>query len=92
MYEYLAAARPVIATRLPGLVKEFGEGNGVVYVNGPDEVLSKASELARQGELQKLGERGRAFVSGNDWARITETFESYLLGLADKKGSRQRQP
>jgi glycosyltransferase involved in cell wall biosynthesis len=90
MYEYMAAARPVIATRLPGLVKEFGEGSGVVYVNGPDEVLSKASELARQGELQKLGERGRAFVSENDWARITETFESYLLGLTDKEDRRLR--
>jgi glycosyltransferase involved in cell wall biosynthesis len=90
MYEYLAAAKPVIATRLPGLVKEFGEGNGVVYVNGPDEVLSKASELARHGELQELGERGRAFVSKNDWAKITETFESYLLGLINKQGSRLR--
>ena len=90
MYEYLAAAKPVIATRLPGLVKEFGDGNGVVYVNGPGEVLSKASELAHQGKLREMGERGRAFVSSNDWSKITDTFESYLTDLAGRSGSRDK--
>ena len=32
MYEYMAMKKPVIATRLPGVMKEFGEDNGVVYV------------------------------------------------------------
>ena len=88
MYEYLAAGRPVIATRLPGLAEEFGEANGVVYVNGPLEVLPKASELARQGNLRKLGELGRALVSENDWAKITDTFESYLKDIVGRKGNR----
>src|SRR2546427_12017494 len=74
MYEYLAAGKPVIATRLPGLVEEFGEGNGIMYVNGPIEALAKASELARQGNLRTLGELGRALVSENDWTKITDTF------------------
>ena len=90
MYEYLAAAKPVIATRLPGLVKEFGDDHGVVYVNGPGEVLSKASQLAHEGKLRELGERGRAFVSENDWSKITDTFESYLMGLAGRSGSRDK--
>jgi len=88
MYEYLAAGKPVIATRLPGLVEEFGEGNGIVYVKGPVEVLSKASELARQGELRKLGRSGRDLVSQNDWAKVTDTFESYLKAIVGRKGSR----
>ncbi len=88
MYEYLAAGKPVIATRLPGLVEEFGEGNGVVYVNGPAEVLPKASELARQGNLRKLGEFGRAFVSENDWTKIADTFESYLEEIVGRKRNR----
>ncbi len=81
MYEYLAAGKPVIATRLPGLVKEFGEGHGVVYVDSPSQVVPKARELARQGMLRQLGEQGRAFVSGNDWKTITDRFESYLVDL-----------
>ena len=88
MYEYLAAGKPVIATRLPGLVEEFGEGNGIVYVKGPVEVLSKASELARGGELRKLGRSGRDLVSQNDWAKVTDTFESYLKAIVGRKGSR----
>src|SRR2546422_1469592 len=84
MYEYLAAGKAVIATRLPGLVKEFGEGNGVVYVDGPPQVVPKAAELARAGELGQIGQRGRAFVSKNDWEKITNTFEGYLRGLVDR--------
>jgi len=91
MYEYLAAGRPVIATRLPGLAEEFGEANGVVYVNGPLEVLPKASELARQGNLRKLGELGRAFASENDWTKITDTFESYLKDIVGRKGNRDEE-
>src|SRR5207247_8734829 len=36
MYEYLAASKPVIATRLSGVFREFGEGHGVLSVDGPD--------------------------------------------------------
>lgn len=83
MYEYLAAGKPVIATRLPGLVKEFGEGHGVVYVDSPEGVVSKAVDLAREGSLESIGRAGRDFVSGNDWNSITDTFERYLKDLAD---------
>lgn len=83
MYEYLASGKPVIATRLPGLVREFGEGNGVLYVDRPEQVIPKAVELARQGAMPQLGARGRAFVSGNEWQKITDTFESYLKGLIE---------
>jgi glycosyltransferase involved in cell wall biosynthesis len=81
MYEYLAGGKPVIATRLPGVVKEFGEGNGVVYVDDPKWVVSKAIDLAREGSLSRLGERGRTFVSGNGWGAITDSFESLLASL-----------
>lgn len=87
MYEYLAAGKPVIATRLPGLVKEFGEGHGVVYVDRPEEVIRKAIELAREGSLSELGRSGREFVSGNDWERITQLFESYLTSLVKNRRS-----
>ena len=84
MYEYLAAAKPVLATRLPGLVREFGEGHGVVYVDGPEQVVARALELAHEGQLPELGAQARAFVSGNDWQTIADTFESYLRGLVEE--------
>ena len=84
MYEYLAAAKPVLATRLPGLVREFGEGHGVVYVEGPEQVVPRALELARNGLLPGLGAQARAFVSGNDWQTIADTFENYLKELVER--------
>lgn len=42
MYEYMACEKPVIARKLPGIVKEFGERSSVVYVNKPEDNLEKA--------------------------------------------------
>ena len=84
MYEYMAAAKPVLATRLPGLVREFGDGHGIVYVDGPEQVVPSALELAREGLLAELGAQAKAFVSGNDWLTIVDAFENYLEELAEQ--------
>jgi glycosyltransferase involved in cell wall biosynthesis len=81
LYEYLAAGKPVIATKLPGVFREFGEGHGVVYVDTPDQVVDTAARLRREGTLSQLGAQGRAFVSRNDWNSITDAFESDLSAL-----------
>jgi len=85
MYEYMAAGKPVIATRLPGLVREFGQDHGVVYVDDPRDVVKTAIHLADAGEIPHLGASARDFVSRNDWPGITDEFER-LLGDLSKKG------
>ena len=42
LYEYMTMRKPVVTTKLPGVMKEFGEGNGVVYVDKPEDALWKA--------------------------------------------------
>jgi len=84
MYEYMAAGRPVITTRLPGLVREFGDGHGVVYVDDPHQVVSTALQLADRGEINELGTTARAFVSRNDWEMIADEFERLLHRLSNK--------
>ncbi|QHN06252.1 glycosyltransferase family 4 protein [Methanothermobacter sp. THM-1] len=79
LYEYLAMAKPVIATRLPGIVMEFGEGNGIHYIERPEETLEVASGLA--GRLREEGMKGRRFVESNDWETITDRFEGVLEDL-----------
>jgi len=86
MYEYMAAAKPVLATRLPGLVREFGEGHGVVYIDGPEQVVPSALKLAGEGLLAELGAQARAFVSKNDWKTIVDVFENYLERLVERSG------
>ncbi len=90
MYEYMAMSKPVIATRLPGVVKEFGDNNGVVYVDSPDDVITKAVELAGSGEVDELGRRARRFAEQCTWDSITDRFELVLERLAREKGRAHR--
>ena len=62
MYEYMAMSKPVITTELPGIMKEFGEDNGVVYVDRPEDVVAKAIELVQNGDVERLGSKARHFV------------------------------
>jgi len=81
MYEYMAAGKPVIATKLPGLMKEFGHDNGVVYVDSPEVTVATAIELANNGQHEKWGQRSRRFIEPNDWRSITNDFESTLESI-----------
>jgi len=88
MYEYMACGKPVIATRLPGIMKEFGEGNGVIYVERPEDVLKKAVELAEDRQkLRKLGMKAARHVQRYNWETITDQFERLLNGLAKNEYS-----
>lgn len=81
MYEYMAAGKPVIATSLSGLLKEFGTDNGVVYVDSPEEAVPVAIELANNGHRERCGRQSRQFVEPNDWQSITDDFEESLESL-----------
>ncbi len=78
LYEYMAMKRPVISTRLPGVIKEFGKDNGVVYVDNPEDVIAKATQLLHNGKLEELGGRARSFAKRNSWDNITDEFERIL--------------
>jgi glycosyltransferase involved in cell wall biosynthesis len=78
MYEYLAMRKPVIATRLPGLSKEFGEDQGVIYVDKPEDVLKKAIVLIDNETLQEYGLKARRFVERYNWEDIVNEFEGIL--------------
>ncbi len=92
VYEYMAAGKPVIATRLPGIVREFGENHGVVYVDDPRDVVPTAIRLAESGAIHRLGETARAFVAQFDWQTVTDEFEATLVRLAQGSPHPQRGP
>ncbi|MDM7998646.1 MAG: glycosyltransferase [Dehalococcoidia bacterium] len=91
LYEYMAMRKPVIATKLPGIVAEFGEGNGLVYVHGPEEVIPRALEIVRNGNLQELGSRARAFVEVNTWDAVADQFERILEEAVKEKENERLQ-
>jgi glycosyltransferase involved in cell wall biosynthesis len=88
MYEYMACGKPVIATRLPGIAKEFGEGNGVIYVERPEEVLNKALEISKDKQkLKELGMKAAEYVRKYSWEAITDQFEELLEDLVNNRTS-----
>ncbi|MCX7912064.1 MAG: glycosyltransferase [Dehalococcoidales bacterium] len=89
LYEYMAMGKPVIATRLPGVLREFGTDNGIVYVSRPKEVLTRALELVRGGALEDLGAKARKFAMRNRWQNVADEFENILKEViaAGKKKS-----
>jgi glycosyltransferase involved in cell wall biosynthesis len=78
LYEYMVMQKPVISTRLRGVVREFGESNGVVYVDSPEDVIPKAIELVQSGQVEELGLKAREFAARNSWEKITDEFEEIL--------------
>jgi len=85
MYEYMAMKKPVISTRLPAIVREFGQDNGVVYVDQPEDVVAKATELVGSSRLEELGLKARSFVAKYSWDNITNEFERILDEVIKEK-------
>lgn len=85
MYEYMAMGKPVVSTRLPGIMKEFGEGNGVVYIGKPEDAVEEAIRLIQDGSLKELGVKARSFVERYSWDNITDEFEKILEEVINEK-------
>ncbi len=81
MYEYMAMEKPIITTRLPGVVKEFGNDNGVIYADGSSDVLNKTISLIRNGKVSEEGRKAKNFIKNLDWNKITNEFEQVLTEL-----------
>jgi glycosyltransferase involved in cell wall biosynthesis len=86
LYEYMAMQKAVISTRLSGVLKEFGESNGVVYVDRPEDVVPKAIEMVQSGQVKELSLRAREFAARNSWEKITDKFEGILERAIEEKG------
>jgi glycosyltransferase involved in cell wall biosynthesis len=81
----MAMKKPVISTKLPGVMREFGDGNGMVFVDRPEDVVIRATELIASGKYKELGTKARQFVERNNWVSITDEFEKTLQEVIKKK-------
>ena len=78
IYEYMAAGKPIIATNLNGITKEFGYGAGITYVEGPTLVLDTAYKLVQEKSLLRLKQETLNYVKNNDWDTIVIYYEKYM--------------
>jgi glycosyltransferase involved in cell wall biosynthesis len=81
----MAMAKPVISTKLPGVMKEFGLNNGIVYVERPEDVVNEAIKLAINNDVKDLGRRARNFVEKYEWNNIANDFEKILIDLKESR-------
>ena len=86
MYEYMAIGKPVISTKLPGIMREFGDGNGVLYADSPEMVPKTAFAITTDGSIRDHGKSARMFVQDLDWRTLTDTFEETLISIKEKYG------
>ncbi|MGD8584620.1 MAG: glycosyltransferase family 4 protein [Chloroflexota bacterium] len=80
VYEYLAVGRPVVATRLPGLITEFGDSSGILYADDPVSALDEAVGLSNRSEERlRLATAARnTAVQNADWDKIAEQLAGIL--------------
>jgi glycosyltransferase involved in cell wall biosynthesis len=82
--EYLELGRPVLATRMPGMLVELGDVDSMIWVDGPDEALD-ALEARLSGApdprayLRELGAAARPYVERREsWPTVTSRFRAVL--------------
>ena len=88
LYEYMAMGKPVITTKLPGVMKEFGNDHGVIYVDKTEDVLKKAVELIEDGSVEEEGRKARMFVEKYNWDDIVDEFERVLEEVIKIRGGK----
>lgn len=80
-YEYMAAGRPVLASPLPGVMRDVPPGNGVLYAP-ESELPATLNQLLDPVYRRALGAQARAFVEAHcDWEKLTDEFELLIADL-----------
>jgi glycosyltransferase involved in cell wall biosynthesis len=81
-YEYMASGRPVLASPLPGVMRDVPPGNGVLYVSEA-ELPAALAQLLDADVRRALGRKAREFVEAHcDWDRLADEFEALISELA----------
>ena len=63
-------------------MKEFGNNNGIIYVDQPTDVLKKVIGLYNDnGSFEECRTKATKLVEKHSWDKITEKFESILSSL-----------
>ncbi|CAD6493503.1 MAG: hypothetical protein EMLJLAPB_00536 [Candidatus Argoarchaeum ethanivorans] len=77
-YEYVAMGKPVITTKIPGVMKEFGEDRGIIYVDKPEDAFGRAV-----GMIEEYGSKAWGFVENCGWDDVVDEFERVLEEVID---------
>lgn len=86
--EYLELGKPVISTPLEGMRSELGNVAGIIWVDGPEDILPRLHRLLSgpRAPADVLAELSRACVdyaaTRDDWETVTRRFRDVLTDAA----------
>jgi glycosyltransferase involved in cell wall biosynthesis len=81
LYEYFAMKKPVICTKLNGVMKEFDLKNkGIFYIEHLSD-FTDAFKMLNTADLVEMGNDAYKLVSELTWDKLTNEFEQLLLRL-----------
>lgn len=83
--EYMAAGKPVISTPLNGIVKEFGQNNGIIYAIEPEDFISAIYQIEEDDSFSEIGLKALQNVENREWEQITSMFEKILIDAVKRK-------
>ncbi len=86
--EYLASGKPVIASSMEGLVKEFGDSSGVVFIDDPSQVFAKTEEILSASNMERSKKAAIRYSDSCDWSHIYDNFEDLLIRSMAERNSR----
>jgi len=94
MYEYMACAKPVVATRISGLeiLEEYRAGL-LFHPMDSRELADGVTTLLKNRELgRELGKNGRKYVVENQsWASVAQRVDEVSEGLISSRKGRRKQ-
>jgi glycosyltransferase involved in cell wall biosynthesis len=91
LFQYLACAKPVVSTKLPGTLPFLkGEEDGVVYATQDDFVETVSSLLSDPGRRTVLGKAGAQAAQQYDWKGIAGQMVEWLSELISTEAISQR--
>ncbi len=83
LFQYLACAKPVVATKLPGTLPFLaGEQQGVIYSRGDEMIASIRDILSDPQRSTRLGNNGHNAVQRYDWRQIANQLADWMKQAA----------
>jgi glycosyltransferase involved in cell wall biosynthesis len=79
LIEYMAAGKPVISSKLQGVIREFGKNNGILYCDDVKDLVSIALELRKERKMEAIGKQGANFIKKLDWDILVKEFEKVMI-------------
>jgi len=83
LFEYMACEKPIISTRIPGVMNLVGDA--IMYADNAEEYRTKIMELYEHKNLRiQMSKVGRQYVENNyEWQVVVNKFETLLKDIVE---------